>query len=101
MIRKLGLFLLVNGALLLATLLYEVNYRRPGNATFYDSTESTSTTINLALRQAKEVSMEANPMTAESTGKQISGMKSVYSMCVLARWRTLTFCLQYRCTSSH
>lgn len=53
MIRKLGLFLLINGALFTATLLYEVIHHRSAS---YPSAESTSTTINLALRQAKEVS---------------------------------------------
>lgn len=57
MIRRFRLLLLINAALLSATLLYEIVHHRSklSTATAYISAQSTSTTINLALRQAREV----------------------------------------------
>ena len=57
MIRRFRLLLLINAALLSATLLYEIVHHRSklSTATAYISAQSTSTTINLALHQAKEV----------------------------------------------
>ena len=51
--RKLELFLLVNGFLFTATLLYEAFHHRPVRPASYNARKSSSTTIH--LRQAKEV----------------------------------------------
>ena len=55
MIRKFRLLLLVNAALLGATLVYEIIHHRSRLSTSHQSAQSTSTTINFALRQAREV----------------------------------------------
>ena len=60
MIRRLKVFLLINAALFTATLLYEIIHHRSRLSSTYHSAQST--TINLALRQPKEVRGRSDEM---------------------------------------
>ncbi len=82
MIRRFRLLLLVNAALLGATLVYEIIHHRSRLSTSSYSSQSTSTTINFALRQAREVSRRSlrHCFMADSMHQRCSHERDTYTV---------------------